>query len=259
MIANYHTHTVRCHHAFGTDEDYVKAAIRQGLRTLGFSDHTPQFYERGFVNEAKMLPSEMDGYVESLLSLREAYKNDIDIRIGFEVEYYPSLWDELLAAYRRYPIDYLILGQHHVEPETDPTSFCTFDATEDPTHLRRFFDTEIAALDTGRFTYLAHPDVLRFVGDEALYRTECRRLIERAKETNTPLEINLVGIRYGRHYPNPLFWEEVARIGAPVVIGCDAHSPAQVANAEELRRAEDFARSFGLCPLEDISLIDPLF
>ena len=37
--ANYHTHTARCGHAIGTDEEYVQAAIQAGLKTLGFSDH----------------------------------------------------------------------------------------------------------------------------------------------------------------------------------------------------------------------------
>ena len=36
---NWHTHTSRCGHAVGTDEEYVQAAIQGGLTTLGFSDH----------------------------------------------------------------------------------------------------------------------------------------------------------------------------------------------------------------------------
>ena len=36
---NYHTHTTRCYHASGKDEEYVKAAIKAGIKELGFSDH----------------------------------------------------------------------------------------------------------------------------------------------------------------------------------------------------------------------------
>lgn len=35
---NYHTHTTRCYHASGKDEEYVKAAIKAGIKELGFSD-----------------------------------------------------------------------------------------------------------------------------------------------------------------------------------------------------------------------------
>ena len=40
MIANYHTHTWRCHHADGTEREYVENAIAAGIKILGFSDHT---------------------------------------------------------------------------------------------------------------------------------------------------------------------------------------------------------------------------
>ena len=40
MIANFHTHTARCNHATGTDREYVEAAIRAGVKSLGFSDRT---------------------------------------------------------------------------------------------------------------------------------------------------------------------------------------------------------------------------
>ena len=43
MRANYHTHTSRCNHAVGSEEDYVIHAIEQGFDILGFSDHTPSF------------------------------------------------------------------------------------------------------------------------------------------------------------------------------------------------------------------------
>jgi histidinol phosphatase-like PHP family hydrolase len=35
----YHSHTTRCGHAYGSDEDYVEAAITNGFRVIGFSDH----------------------------------------------------------------------------------------------------------------------------------------------------------------------------------------------------------------------------
>ena len=42
---NYHTHTTRCFHAIGKDEEYVKAAIQANIKELGFSDHTPWHYD----------------------------------------------------------------------------------------------------------------------------------------------------------------------------------------------------------------------
>lgn len=259
MIANYHTHTTRCHHAKGADEEYVLAAIERGLKTLGFADHTPQFYPNGYISSAKMLPADTDDYVESVLRLREKYKGQIDIRLGFETEYYPDIWDELLAFYRRYPIDYLILGQHYVGTESLPGEFCSFQETKDTERLQRFFTQELSALNTGRFTYLAHPDVLRFSGDADAYKAACRPLIKRAREMHVPLEINLLGLRFGRHYPNPLFWEVVGEVGAEAILGCDAHDPQHIAVAEEIEKAHTLAKSFGVRVLDDVSLVNPIF
>ena len=71
MIANYHTHTWRCHHASGTEREYVEAAIRGGLKILGFSDHTPQIYPDGYVNHTKMLPEQLEDYVNVILALKK--------------------------------------------------------------------------------------------------------------------------------------------------------------------------------------------
>ena len=80
--ANYHTHTSRCHHATGSDEDYVLSAIKGGYEILGFSDHTPWPYASGFVSRTRMLPSELEGYVQSLRTLKEQYEGQLDIKIG---------------------------------------------------------------------------------------------------------------------------------------------------------------------------------
>ena len=84
MLANYHTHTYRCHHASGEDRAYVEAAIRNGMQVLGFSDHCPWVYENGYVSGTRMSPAEVDGYFQSLTDLREEYRRDIPIYIGFE-------------------------------------------------------------------------------------------------------------------------------------------------------------------------------
>ena len=117
MRANYHTHTARCHHAFGEDEEYVKVAIDRGVSVLGFSCHAPMEYPGGYESYYKMQVCELSEYVGSLLSLKEKYKDKIDIKIGLEAEYYPELYEESIKLWVSFPIDYLILGQHFVDKE----------------------------------------------------------------------------------------------------------------------------------------------
>ena len=46
---NYHTHTYRCGHGYGSEEDMVKAAIDLNMQELGFSEHVPLPFYRLFL------------------------------------------------------------------------------------------------------------------------------------------------------------------------------------------------------------------
>lgn len=41
MRTNYHTHTTRCLHATGSDEEFVLSAIKGGYQELGFQTILP--------------------------------------------------------------------------------------------------------------------------------------------------------------------------------------------------------------------------
>ena len=117
MITNYHTHTKRCHHAVGEDEDYVRSAVKTGYDVLGFSDHAPYYYENGYLSYYKMHPDEAEEYAKSIFALREKYRDKIQIHMGFEAEYYPEIFPEALKLWKRVGAEYVILGQHFIANE----------------------------------------------------------------------------------------------------------------------------------------------
>ena len=79
ISANYHTHTVRCKHAVGLEREYIEAAISEGFKILGFSDHTPQPYPEGFVSGIRMDMTQLKDYTDTLVKLRDEYKDQIQI------------------------------------------------------------------------------------------------------------------------------------------------------------------------------------
>ena len=87
-----HTHTFRCGHASGTEREYIENAIAAGFDTLGFSDHAPYVFRDGYYSGFRMRPELQEDYVTTLLALREEYKGKIDIKIGYEAEYYPEFF-----------------------------------------------------------------------------------------------------------------------------------------------------------------------
>ena len=119
LTTNFHTHTTRCNHAAGEDRQYVEEAIKGGLKVLGFSDHSPYFFSGDYYSTFRMKREQVPGYVDSILALKKEYKDDIEIKLGFETEYYPKYFDKLLEFYSQYPIDYIIMGQHFVLNEEE--------------------------------------------------------------------------------------------------------------------------------------------
>lgn len=244
---NYHTHTSRCKHADGSDREYIEAAIAAGIKTLGISDHVPLPYHNGYVSHLRMAVEDINEYFGSLAALREEYRGRIELLIGFEVEYFPKMFPELLSILDDYPCDYLLLGQHEIEDEQgEPYIGVAFD---DKKTLERHTDMTIEAMETGEFLYLAHPDIANFTGDERFYLQQARRICRAARAAGLPLEVNVLGMRDLRWYPRGLFFEAAAEEGNTLILGVDAHSPKHFTSPEAVEAVDDcveFAESFGL-------------
>lgn len=261
--ANYHTHTTRCRHAQGTEREYIEAAIQNGIRTLGFSDHAPMLFDCGFVSDFRMLPEETEDYVSTLAGLRTEYAGDIEILIGYEMEYYPRYFSCSLSAMLRYEIDYLILGQHFFENEypyerpKNRSDGYSGAPTDEEWKLAMYVDRVTEGLRTGAFSCVAHPDLMPFRGDASVYRYHMLRLCKTAAALDIPLEINLLGLTGGRAYPYEPFWDIAAECGCSAVIGCDAHHPQMLDCADAAARACDLAARHGVPVKERLFLRDP--
>lgn len=231
---NMHTHTTRCQHAKGTDREYVEKAIEAGLDVLGFSDHAPYLMEEGYVSPIRMQMDELEGYVDSVLSLKKAYEKDIEIYCGLEMEYFPKYFDRTMAEIDKYPVDYLILGQHFYDGEEGWIS--PKRAWADEEHLAMYVDRVMAGIQTNRFFYVAHPDIMCFTGEKEIYRKHMMPLIQEMKQRDMPIEINMNGFRDGLHYPTPAFVEMGIENGNDFIIGMDAHNPKLLMDFENYEK-----------------------
>ena len=252
MIANYHSHTWRCNHASGTELEYIESAIQMGLKIFGFSDHTPYIFPGEYYSSFRMKLHQLEDYVETVLSLRKEFVGQIEIPLGLELEYYPALLPALLPILRDYPIDYLLMGQHFIGNEID--EHYSGWPTEDPRILERYVDQVIEGMHTGLFTYVAHPDLIHFLGDRKVYEAHMRRLCQAAKACQIPLEVNLLGISEGRNYPDELFWAQAATENCDVILGRDAHKASQILDQKTEERGLDIVRKFDLHLLDTVPL-----
>lgn len=252
MIANYHTHTWRCNHAQGAEREYIENAIQSGLGLLGFSDHTPYIFPGDYYSSFRMRLNQLEDYVQTVLALRREYAGRIETPLGLELEYYPALLPQLLPILRDQGIEYLLLGQHFIGNEVD--DYYTGVPTAEKPLLERYCDQTIEAMQTGLFTYFAHPDLIHFKGDCDFYARHVRRICREAKSCGIPLEINLLGLSEGRHYPNPRFWEVAAEENCAVILGRDAHRPQALLDTQTEEKALAMVQKLGLTLLESVPL-----
>lgn len=263
MKTNYHTHTLRCQHASGSELDYVLAAISKGLSELGFSDHAPYIDNRFGL---RMPYHELNDYIHEVHHLKKCYEDQIKIYCGLEIEYDPNQLN-YYQNLKQQGIEYLVLGQHiyfkdeyiniyFLEKEHDTSSFIDYAYS-----LKEAMHTQL-------FDIIAHPDVIfinHFAWDENCDQA-CDIIIEAAQETNTILELNANGFRRGIHpypdgnrymYPHDKFWEKVSKTNIKVIINSDCHSPDAVYD-EANEMAFEYAKRFQLNLISSIQVEENL-
>lgn len=251
QLFNYHTHTSRCGHASDeSDEAYVKAAIKAGFKTLGFSDHGP-FREYSKPGD-RMDPEFLDGYLESIYSLKEKYRGIIDIKVGSEFEYYDEHLDQIKELSEK--CEYLILGQHYPHPSAEK-DYCL--NLNDKQSLELYGEQLCKGMESGYFLYVAHPDY--FCGAIRSFDENCeklaRKIAECAVRTDTPLEINIkLRDRKPVHYedgdfimyPHRKFWEIVSEYPVRCVYGFDAHDTDMLMDMSNYTKADEILKGLHL-------------
>ena len=260
-LVNYHTHTWRCMHAQGSEEEYVHTAIAAGFKVLGFADHTPWPYESGYVSHMRMRLDQFQGYLDTVSDLRQRFAGQIHIPVGLECEAFPRYmgWLKDLKAQH---LDYLILGNHYDRTDEGPHDVFSdaggfyFGRSSEPKQIRRYCERTIAGMETGLFDYVAHPDLFchtyrRFDADCAAVS---RDLCQAAADLDLPLEYNLLGIQYHARmqeagllgYPCPQFWEIAARYRVKAIVGFDAHRRDHLERTDLFFEGLDFLWGLGI-------------
>lgn len=238
---NYHTHTYRCGHAdkFMSDEDYVKLFIKKGFKEIAFTDHCPQKNKIDFRKSMRMDYSQKDEYIASINKLKEKYKDKINIKVGFEIEYDETQEENILELKKQ--TDILVLGQHFIVSNNELKTFFKKDyfSSDD---LINYANTIEKVLDKNLVDIIVHPDSYMYVRDSfgEVEREVAHIICKSAEKHNVPLEINLtevnrnlIGILDKISYPCKEFWNIASLYNVKVLYGIDAHFKNQIENYEK--------------------------
>jgi histidinol-phosphatase (PHP family) len=231
MLIDYHIHTPLCNHASGTPMQYIEAAIKKGIKEIGFAEHSPWMIQ----GSSKMAPSydELEWYFSDVAELQEMFndKGEITVRLGIEMDYHPSMLESIEKFAARDDLDFIIGSIHYL-------GHWTFDVFD---HGRLFatlgvrgayedyFNKTINLIETGLFDVVGHIDFIKSEGTRPKegYRDLMERVAEALAKSNMVVELNTAGFDRPAQepYPDLEFLTVLKQHGVPVTLSSDAHQP----------------------------------
>ena len=260
MKVNYHTHHYLCNHATGNTEDYVKEALKIGLKELGMSDHAPN--SRVGDSGVRMKPSDFMIYLEDIEAAQSKYKGQIKILKGLEVEYFYD--HEEYYDFLREKVDYLIHGQHYISMTRRMDDLISGFGLKTVDQINRYASYLEDAIESGYFDIMAHPDLyLNSYKEFDKYAEDvAHRICKSAKKHNIILEYNANGYRRGGrttengfepNYPRREFWKIVKQYECKTLFGSDAHNPKFLYN-HTVKEAEEVYLKLELNMVEHLNI-----
>ena len=251
ILEDWHTHSSFCRHATGNLEQYVKAAIDKKLSVIGLSDHFPYDVLDGIehmpYHEYSMPKDELDSFVLTAINLREKYKNQISVKIAFELDFIEKQVDKHHEYLERYldQIDYIIGSIHNLNTPFGLFAFDDFrflkyyDRFEDTDEIfMNYYETMQAMISSEQFhfTTIGHFDLPKkfniLPNNKELIMEEEFKALQLAKKRDIVIEINTSGLRrpIKEQYPRVEIIKEMFNLGLDIVLGSDAHHPNEIAN-----------------------------
>lgn len=233
-----HTHTARCGHAVGRDEEFVEAAIAQGLAAIAVTDHLPFYWlprERHDPTLA-MAPEELPRYVEAVLALKERYRGRIEVLLGIEADFVEGFEEALEAELARNPFDVVLGSEHWLD------GWCVDDPSSIPRYRQgqaevdriwaRYAEAAIAAARSGLFDVLTHLDLPKKFGFRPSEPFAGREgdVVAAVAASGCAVELSSAGRRrpVSEDYPGPELLRRLVVAGVPLVLSSDAHAPGEV-------------------------------
>ena len=230
-MVNYHNHTTLCGHATGGMDEYILKAIENSITEFGFSDHAPlpPHLREGI----SMSPEDVPAYINSITAKKSEYKNRIDIKLGFEMDY--PLFESFDNRHLIHPeIDYIIGSAHYMGDwgVDNPDEVSRYNERDIDDIYRDYYSLVERLVDARFCDITGHFDLIKKFGHRpnSDFNPVIRRIAKKMSAFGIAAEINTSGLRkpVQEIYPSDeiinIFFEE----NVPITMGSDSHSPEDV-------------------------------
>mgnify|MGYP001230996449 FL=1 len=241
--SNFHSHS-RFDDGREELEEYIKSAIAKGFKGFGFSAHAPVHKDTGW----NMKAEDFEEYVITTKTLREKYRDKLEIYTGLETDFYEGCTDWR----KKKGIDYTIGAVHFLLNEKTE-EYMAVDGTREQFEetLHNGFGGDIRAFVSAYYgkiremlsvmkpDIVAHLDVIRknnkneayFREDDEFYRNEVYKTLKVISSSNAIVEVNTGGISRGytqTPYPSRWILEACLEMNIPIIVNSDSHHPGYI-------------------------------
>jgi histidinol-phosphatase (PHP family) len=242
MLTDYHVHlrtdapdaSAAEYFSPANVERYREVASDRGIQELGVSEHVYRFRQALEVWQHPFWEQyARDDIDEYCAFVRE----ETDLRLGIEADFVPGGEDRMANLLEARDFDYVIGSVHFLrEGAVDMDDYSVWDRGRSPEEVwRRYFQTIGETARSGLFDVVAHPDLVKYWGEDARrpegdLRRYYELAIEGIAESGIAVELSTAGLRKpaGELYPATAFLQMAVDAGAPVALSSDAHRPEDV-------------------------------
>lgn len=254
ITGDFHTHT-----EFSTDSEtpvrtLLDAAVAKGLKTICITDHWDEDYPEEYGEPGKEnFRFDMEQYFQELNSLKEEYKEKIQLRTGVEIGLQPHLGPFYKQMASQYPFDFVI-GSVHLVERKDPYFRELSQKYTDEEIYRKALEETIENLERVKdFDVLGHLDyVVRYSRDadresfHERFQEELDQILKQVIVSGRGIELNTAGWKYGLPFchPHPDVLKRYRELGGEIItVGSDSHRPEHV--AYDFKKAEEILKTCG--------------
>jgi len=245
MWSNFHSHSKYCD-GKGELQEYITAARKNRLFSMGFSSHAPVPFDCKWCMRAE----NFSAYLKEIEELRKA-NPDIEIYKSLEIDFIPGK----VSPYQfKSNLDYTIGSIHFVDqlPDGKPWEI-------DNTHavfrdgMEKIFSNKVRDVIhryfalTREMIYNSAPDIIGHIDkikmqnvggeyfdeNDAWYKDEITRTIKLIADANLIVEVNTRGIYQKKTtttYPSPWILEMIHGKNIRITLSSDAHHPDDLIN-----------------------------
>lgn len=250
MQSDNHIHTQYCPHGSDyTMEEYVKSAIRKGLKSMTFTEHAPLVIEDTTPKkDSAMALESVELYLNEGFKLKEKYQKEIEINLGFEVDFIEGKEAETQLFLKKYPhtIPYSILSVHFIKLSDNDYYCIDYDKNSFLDKIEEIgFEKLIKQYQQALELALSNPFeeyTPKTIGHITLINKfekahqfensmDWDNILTKVKESGYKLDYNFAGVDkpfYRQTYPPENIVNKAIELNIPISFGSDAHDPNDI-------------------------------